>query len=287
MLYASHRLPPPRPVLYLTKHIAFFSLAYSCCNQTHSTPDRDAADKRTSSILPFRTHLALAFIPSYSWPSIQRQPPTKATIPFIPRIRAPISQPPPHSLSFISSHSSFPINHNHNHGHRYRSCLASSTLVRSHLQTSPVRSTGPICFRPTNCSHLALEQGSRSQRAGQRTRTSRKARTAQSTPIEARSIRNPSSRPRRRFRRCTRREMVGRRAGECFLLCACLSTNIPIDAQPAPPSSLTSILDSFRRSGEGDRELLLSILGAKKAEEEVRLGSYPFTLFLLRTSPQP
>ncbi|KAK1926042.1 hypothetical protein DB88DRAFT_480494 [Papiliotrema laurentii] len=37
---------------------------------------------------------------------------------------------------------------------------------------------------------------------------------------------------------------------------------------PAPPSSLTSILDSFRRSGEGDRELLLSILGAKKAEEE-------------------
>lgn len=37
---------------------------------------------------------------------------------------------------------------------------------------------------------------------------------------------------------------------------------------PAPPSSLSSILDSFRRSGEGDRELLLSILGAKKAEEE-------------------
>ncbi|WVQ80307.1 hypothetical protein IAT38_002412 [Cryptococcus sp. DSM 104549] len=37
---------------------------------------------------------------------------------------------------------------------------------------------------------------------------------------------------------------------------------------PPPPASLTSILDSFRRSGEGDRELLLTILGAKKAEEE-------------------
>ncbi|OXB38312.1 hypothetical protein LQV05_006549 [Cryptococcus neoformans] len=37
---------------------------------------------------------------------------------------------------------------------------------------------------------------------------------------------------------------------------------------PPPPASLASILDSFRKSGEGDRELLLSILGAKKAEEE-------------------
>lgn len=37
---------------------------------------------------------------------------------------------------------------------------------------------------------------------------------------------------------------------------------------PPPPASLSSILDSFRRSGEGDRDLLLSILGAKKAEEE-------------------
>lgn len=37
---------------------------------------------------------------------------------------------------------------------------------------------------------------------------------------------------------------------------------------PAPPASLSSILDSFRRSGEGDRDLLLAILGAKKAEEE-------------------
>ncbi|KAK8845502.1 hypothetical protein IAR55_006215 [Kwoniella newhampshirensis] len=37
---------------------------------------------------------------------------------------------------------------------------------------------------------------------------------------------------------------------------------------PAPPASLSSILDSFRKSGEGDRDLLLSILGAKKAEEE-------------------
>ncbi|WVO18429.1 hypothetical protein L204_106146 [Cryptococcus depauperatus] len=37
---------------------------------------------------------------------------------------------------------------------------------------------------------------------------------------------------------------------------------------PPPPASLSNILDSFRKSGEGDRELLLSILGAKKAEEE-------------------
>ncbi|KGB77308.1 hypothetical protein I307_00202 [Cryptococcus deuterogattii 99/473] len=37
---------------------------------------------------------------------------------------------------------------------------------------------------------------------------------------------------------------------------------------PPPPASLASILESFRKSGEGDRELLLSILGAKKAEEE-------------------
>jgi hypothetical protein len=41
--------------------------------------------------------------------------------------------------------------------------------------------------------------------------------------------------------------------------------------QPAPPASLSAILDSFRRSGEGDRDLLLSILGAKKAEEEVNI----------------
>ncbi|TYJ56737.1 hypothetical protein B9479_002507 [Cryptococcus floricola] len=44
---------------------------------------------------------------------------------------------------------------------------------------------------------------------------------------------------------------------------------------PAPPASLNSILDSFRKSGEGDRELLLSILGAKKAEEEASLGIDP------------
>ncbi|CAD6569297.1 MAG: hypothetical protein TREMPRED_005177 [Tremellales sp. Tagirdzhanova-0007] len=37
---------------------------------------------------------------------------------------------------------------------------------------------------------------------------------------------------------------------------------------PPPPASLESILESFRRSGEGDRDLLLAILGAKKAEEE-------------------
>jgi hypothetical protein len=43
--------------------------------------------------------------------------------------------------------------------------------------------------------------------------------------------------------------------------------------QPAPPASLSSILESFRKSGEGDRDLLLSILGAKKAEEEVSLFS--------------
>ncbi|ORX34712.1 hypothetical protein BD324DRAFT_609890 [Kockovaella imperatae] len=37
---------------------------------------------------------------------------------------------------------------------------------------------------------------------------------------------------------------------------------------PPPPASLTAILDSFKQSGQGDRELLLAILGAKKAEEE-------------------
>ncbi|KAK4688888.1 hypothetical protein P7C73_g1235, partial [Tremellales sp. Uapishka_1] len=37
---------------------------------------------------------------------------------------------------------------------------------------------------------------------------------------------------------------------------------------PPPPASLTSILDSFAKSGEGDRELLFAILAAKKAEEE-------------------
>lgn len=41
-----------------------------------------------------------------------------------------------------------------------------------------------------------------------------------------------------------------------------------LTSQPPPPASLKSILDSFRRSGEGDRDLLMSILGAKKAEEE-------------------
>lgn len=40
------------------------------------------------------------------------------------------------------------------------------------------------------------------------------------------------------------------------------------DDVPAAPASLKSILDSFRRSGEGDRDLLLAILGAKKSEEE-------------------
>lgn len=40
------------------------------------------------------------------------------------------------------------------------------------------------------------------------------------------------------------------------------------DDVPAPPASLKSILDSFRRSGEGDRDLLMAILGAKKSEEE-------------------
>lgn len=40
------------------------------------------------------------------------------------------------------------------------------------------------------------------------------------------------------------------------------------DDVPAAPASLKSILESFRLSGEGDRDLLISILGAKKAEEE-------------------
>lgn len=38
--------------------------------------------------------------------------------------------------------------------------------------------------------------------------------------------------------------------------------------QPPAPASLKSILDSFRRSGEGDRDLLMAILQAKKSEEE-------------------
>lgn len=68
--------------------------------------------------------------------------------------------------------------------------------------------------------------------------------------------------------------MVGRGAGK--LLChwsllhhaSCTPRQPSTDHQPAPPASLSSILDSFRRSGEGDRDLLLAILGAKKAEEE-------------------
>ncbi|BEI84692.1 hypothetical protein CcaverHIS002_0500930 [Cutaneotrichosporon cavernicola] len=40
------------------------------------------------------------------------------------------------------------------------------------------------------------------------------------------------------------------------------------DDVPPAPASLKSILDSFRRSGEGDRELLMAILQAKKSEEE-------------------
>ncbi|GMK58515.1 hypothetical protein CspeluHIS016_0505470 [Cutaneotrichosporon spelunceum] len=40
------------------------------------------------------------------------------------------------------------------------------------------------------------------------------------------------------------------------------------DDVPPAPASLKSILDSFRRSGEGDRDLLMAILQAKKSEEE-------------------
>ncbi|CAK9779379.1 hypothetical protein CC85DRAFT_288663 [Cutaneotrichosporon oleaginosum] len=45
------------------------------------------------------------------------------------------------------------------------------------------------------------------------------------------------------------------------------SDNYWEDVPPAP-ASLKSILDSFRRSGEGDRDLLMAILQAKKSEEE-------------------
>jgi len=44
----------------------------------------------------------------------------------------------------------------------------------------------------------------------------------------------------------------------------------PADNQPAPPASLSSILESFRKSGEGDRDLLLSILGAKPRKPRKR-----------------
>ena len=68
---------------------------------------------------------------------------------------------------------------------------------------------------------------------------------------------------------------------ELVSLCM-LSPATSTHPQPTPPSSLTSILDSFRRSGEGDRELLLSILGAKKAEEEVRRHPIPFWVLAKR-----
>jgi hypothetical protein len=70
--------------------------------------------------------------------------------------------------------------------------------------------------------------------------------------------------------------MVGRGAGKCSIAVADAVHRLVWNSgcsltshQPSPPASLASILDSFRRSGEGDRDLLLSILGAKKAEEEV------------------
>jgi hypothetical protein len=63
--------------------------------------------------------------------------------------------------------------------------------------------------------------------------------------------------------------MVGRGIGASFSYFFFLQ--LFTDKQPAPPASLSSILESFRKSGEGDRDLLLSILGAKKAEEEVSI----------------
>jgi len=62
--------------------------------------------------------------------------------------------------------------------------------------------------------------------------------------------------------------------------CSLSPSKAHTDIQPAPPASLSSILESFRKSGEGDRDLLLSILGAKKAEEEVS----PFYPEVPRTS---
>lgn len=41
---------------------------------------------------------------------------------------------------------------------------------------------------------------------------------------------------------------------------------------PTAPPSLREILDAFSSNGSGDRELLLAILGAKRAEEEVSLN---------------
>jgi hypothetical protein len=39
---------------------------------------------------------------------------------------------------------------------------------------------------------------------------------------------------------------------------------------PLPPPSLREILDAFGKDGNGDREMLMSILSSKRAEEEVR-----------------
>ena len=44
-------------------------------------------------------------------------------------------------------------------------------------------------------------------------------------------------------------------------------------AQPVPPPSLREILDAFGKDGNGDREMLMSILSSKRAEEEVRPSS--------------
>lgn len=46
--------------------------------------------------------------------------------------------------------------------------------------------------------------------------------------------------------------------------------------QPLPPPSLREVLDAFGRDGNGDREMLMSILASKRAEEEVRSASAPF-----------
>ena len=42
-------------------------------------------------------------------------------------------------------------------------------------------------------------------------------------------------------------------------------------AQPQPPS-VREILGAYRMKGEGDREMLLAILQAKTAEDQVRLA---------------
>jgi hypothetical protein len=42
--------------------------------------------------------------------------------------------------------------------------------------------------------------------------------------------------------------------------------------EASPPPTLRDILQSYKRGGDGDRELLLSMLNAKAAEDQVRVS---------------